>query len=129
MKALTTNIIILASVAIAVAIYSFNTTKQKDYIDCIEQGLSGLKAIPLPSSIGFKTEPNNDEVFILARLALAPVHLSYNEPQTKDTVLAIRSISNTDSNLDNYLKNRHTIWYNKDDKYLYSLSINQQCAE
>lgn len=126
MKALTTNIIILASVAIAVAMYSVNTVKQKDAIDGIEQGLAGLKALPLPSSISFKTEPNNDEVFILARLVMAPLHLSYNMPETKDTLLAIQFISNTDTILDNYIKSRRIVWENKDDKYRYSLSINYE---
>lgn len=129
MKALVTNSIILASVVIATAMYITKTAKQTDDIDRIEQGLSGLKTISLPSSIGFKTEANNDEAFIHARLALAPLHLSYKENGMKDTILLIQTINNTDSNLTHYTHSRNILWQNKDDKYLYSLSVSKSGAE
>lgn len=118
---------LVLSVVVSAVLFYNKYQGVPDDIDLIEQGLSSIsKAIPVQTTLGYISFPEDIEVFGKARYACTPhvITLATERPEL-DTVITIHKVGNDDSALNIYLSNRQIIYDHTDDKFSYYITTHK----
>lgn len=118
---------LVLSVIVSAILFYDKYQDVSDDIDLIEQGLSEVnKTIPVQTTLGYQSFPNDIEVFGKARYACTPHTITLcSEQPDLDTIITIHKVGEPDSLLKLFLTDRHILYQQADNKFSYYITTDK----